>query len=292
MAIKLFRSSDVGAPQLSNTTAGDLINIMRGCLVEGYGTRTSAGWTMPFSDLPNKKACFKSVTGDTIRVDDSTDYRFAAVLGFASMSDVDTGVEQYPDDGQMGTGNHYRVQKRENNQISVDQWAMVTSDNWFYWIGFHDSTSPSYACGFFFGDYECSNPSFIHNKLLTGYMTNITSTSISSNEDSLYEDDKKWYCRRNYQGSIKPEPILQKFFSRSMLQPNPFTGSLDFERTFLASESTPHVNYGRLPNMFRLMDSNNSGYRGGEIFEIDTKKYMMIAHSTSAFAIEYEQSDS
>lgn len=46
---KVYSSSDFGAPQLSGTS-GSLVTVLDAVLVNGYGNKTSAGWTKP---LPN-----------------------------------------------------------------------------------------------------------------------------------------------------------------------------------------------------------------------------------------------
>lgn len=49
LPVKVYKWDDAGAPALDKT-AGCVANIFKTCLVTGYGTKTSAGWTMPFGD--------------------------------------------------------------------------------------------------------------------------------------------------------------------------------------------------------------------------------------------------
>ena len=46
--VLVFRSTDVGAPQInhSSRTVGDVKAIFKACLVDGYGTKASAGWSI------------------------------------------------------------------------------------------------------------------------------------------------------------------------------------------------------------------------------------------------------
>ena len=287
MAVRLFRSTDASAPALSNSNAGSLITILRACLVEGFGTRTSAGWTMPFSDLPNNKAAFQSVSGDCIQIDDNSDYRWASALGFKTMSALDTGTEQYPNSDQVGAGNEYRVYKRYSSDVSTSNWAVIASDNWFYFINHQKTTSPSYPAGFFFGDYDCVNPSFTENNILTGYLVSQTDTSATLAHSSLYTS-QPWFARRNYQSAILPEVLRLHINALAWDSPNPFTGSLDMEKVYLRSENSPYVRYGSLPNHFRMLGSNNLGYRGGELFDIAGDKYIVLAYTSSAFAVKYD----
>lgn len=49
VAVNVYRSSDANAPKLDKT-ANCLATILKACLVTGYGTKSAAGWTMPFED--------------------------------------------------------------------------------------------------------------------------------------------------------------------------------------------------------------------------------------------------
>lgn len=50
MAVTLYRSTDVGAPVLPNTSPTRLIDnlktVLKACLVDGYGSKPAAGWTV------------------------------------------------------------------------------------------------------------------------------------------------------------------------------------------------------------------------------------------------------
>lgn len=47
--VKYYSNADVGAPQLANAD-GAIKNILKACLVTGYGEKTGAGWTSLFDD--------------------------------------------------------------------------------------------------------------------------------------------------------------------------------------------------------------------------------------------------
>lgn len=48
MPVTVYRSTDAGAPVLSNSN-GSLIAVLKACLVDGYSSKASAGWTAPFT---------------------------------------------------------------------------------------------------------------------------------------------------------------------------------------------------------------------------------------------------
>lgn len=291
MTVRLYRSSETGAPQLSASTSGDLLNILRACLVEGFGSRTSAGWTMPFSDLPNKVACFKSATGDTLRLDDSLSYRYASGLGFKSMSDLNTGVEQYPDQTMLDFNTkHWRLGKRYDGRAQYNGWMVVATNDWFYFVGLHNATSPSYPTGFFFGKYDTVNPALTENGLLTGYEVNISTTTLSSSApDGLYKENTSWVTRRSYLNSVNPLFISNSYDAQAFKNPNPSSGKLEMVNPYLIDGQSTPTRLGNLPNRLHIRGNTHQGFRGGELFEMDGVKYVIIAHTSAAYAIIFDE---
>lgn len=298
MVARLYKSTESGAPQLGTTVDGSLITILRACLVDGFGGRTPAGWTMPFSDLPNNKAVFRAGnSGDYIRVNDNLDYRYAACKGFATMSDVDTGTEEYPSDSVLVSpaSSSYRQWKRASSAVDYEKWFVVADQDWFFFVNIHNSATPSTPAGFFFGKYDCANVAFPSPWIITGYDS--TSTVATNSYRSLYDATGSWYSRRNYQDASTDIELSPTWSSTSVAQPNPFTGTLDFEDPLLYDDNSSYkIHYGKLPNMFRLKGSSNAGYRGGEVFTIgtgvDEKKYIFLAQSANAYVLEFENDDS
>lgn len=290
MVARLYRSTDVGAPQLGTTNDGSLMNILRACLVDGYGsgqyTRTPAGWTIPFSDFDNKVAVFKNASGEHIRLDDSLDYRWASVRCFKNMYDIDNGVEEYP---YSNDGYHSRVFKRYSSSSGYERWFVVATDEYFYFVGIHYSSSPSYPAGFFFGKYECLNPSFTENHLVTTHQTLTSDASATNSFKSLYATVSV-SARRNYQNGQIPTYLGYRFESNAYANPNPFTGSLELEKVRLINGAVA-INYGFMPDMFRVMGNTNMGYYGGETFAQGADNYIVAAYTSSAYAIRFDELD-
>lgn len=287
MTVRLYQSKDVGAPELSSTTAGSLVTILRACLVDGYGTRTPQGWLMPFSDLPNNVACFKPASiGDTIRVDDGIDYRYAQCRGYATMSDLNTGTEMYPSLGNV-IETSFKQWKRGDANVLKDGWMVVAGDNWFYFINHDDSYS--YPAGFYFGAYDCVNASFANNYIINGYYGS-ANPSVSYADDGLYVAGvKKWWARRNYQDSANPVNLDHYWSAQNYANPNPFNGSLEFMECELRSYSAPIVRYGKLMNHTRLNAGSRLDQDFGNKFVSNLRNYVIYAAATSAFAIEFDE---
>lgn len=127
----VYRSTDAGAPVVSPTTLGSVLAVIRACLVDGYGSKSPAGWTEEFTDAPNNTAVFRNSTaaggtGCYVRVSDNNSaivYRPVGITTYASMSDVDTGT--------AGTPERY-IYRRPNNVNTATGWALVATAKAFW----------------------------------------------------------------------------------------------------------------------------------------------------------------
>ncbi|WP_345844796.1 hypothetical protein [Shewanella algae] len=64
LPVTVYRWDDPGAPQLQNRTYAEWLEILRKCLVDGYGTKQPAGWSILLGDAANNYMIFK--TGDNV----------------------------------------------------------------------------------------------------------------------------------------------------------------------------------------------------------------------------------
>lgn len=60
--VKIYRSTDSGSPVLDKQP-GCVANILKSCLVTGYGAKSSAGWTLTHEDLATKTKVFDINSG-------------------------------------------------------------------------------------------------------------------------------------------------------------------------------------------------------------------------------------
>lgn len=290
MTVRLYRSTDANAPQLGTTNDGSLFTILRACLVDGYGTRTAAGWTMPFSDIPNSTGAFKGQTGTAyFYIEDDHDYRWAVVRGYGDMTNLTTGTEKFPDDITIPSGQEYRIYKRNDTGDQYDHWVLIASEEWFYFCNLQDSNNPTGVSGGFFGQYDCANAAYTHNYLLTGVEQGSTSTSVTSSEQALFGESGVWYFKRGYMDLLKSEECKNEYDATDFANPNPFNGALEWERIRLRTNITPYVRMGQLPNLYRLMGNDNQGVRGGELMVKDLRKFVLLAEASSVYAIEYDE---
>lgn len=133
---RIYRSTDSSAPVLTGGVSA-LINVLDKCLVAGYGSKTAAGWTKPFTGT-NKAAFRNSVaaggTGMYLRVEDAAagtgGAREALCRAYATMSDVDTGTAETPTVAQLAASIVWR--KSNTADATARPWVLVADDLTFY----------------------------------------------------------------------------------------------------------------------------------------------------------------
>lgn len=143
MTWRVYRFDDASAPALTGQ-AGSVINILDACLVNGYGSRTAAGWTKAFSGT-NLAAYLQGAgsAGFYARVDD-TGATDARVIGYETMSDINTGTNLFPTTAQISGGVFAR--KSSSADAIRRPWLVVADAKRFYlWLGFLTTTTGGFA---------------------------------------------------------------------------------------------------------------------------------------------------
>lgn len=133
---RIYKSTDSSAPVLTGQ-ASSLIDLLDACLVNGYGSKTAAGWTKPYTGT-NKAAFRNSVaaggTGMYLRVDDNAGgtggAREALVRCYLTMSDVDTGTIETPTAAQVAASIVWR--KSNTVDSTARAWIMVADELTMY----------------------------------------------------------------------------------------------------------------------------------------------------------------
>ncbi|WP_335918340.1 hypothetical protein [Shewanella algae] len=164
LPVTVYRSSDAGAPPLEFTPSS-VINILKKCLVEGYGTKQPLGWTIAFEDAANIAIAFRndpavgtggyvkfwSPTGDAVGTN-------LLVNACRDMVDINTlinpvGLRPIP----IGAGANY-----QNSWMVIgtsrSAWIIINSS----YSGADDydlnSSSAGYQANQFFGDIDSVVP--------------------------------------------------------------------------------------------------------------------------------------
>lgn len=156
MTVRVYQHDDASAPVWTGAIGGALA-VLRGCLVTGYGAKPAAGWTEAFTGT--NIAAFRAGGGNQryLRVDDSATAT-ARIVGYESMSDVNTGVGPTPTAGQISGGGY--ILKSSTADATARPWLVIATDKAFYlWVGFSMTTAQGIAGStlaqpiIFFGDY-------------------------------------------------------------------------------------------------------------------------------------------
>lgn len=135
MPVKIYRSTDVGAPIL-NGTEGSLVALLDAVLVNGYGAQPPVGWTKEFTGT-NKAAYRGSVSTNQFYLqvldDQGASSNYARVRGFETMSDVDTGVDAFP---TVASEPNYYWHKSDSTDADPVNWVVTSNDKIFHiaWI--------------------------------------------------------------------------------------------------------------------------------------------------------------
>jgi len=131
MAIStVYKSTDGNAPVLNGASGGgSLANLLKKCLVEGYGEKVAAGWTLEHSNIAGTIIALRgntlAGTGFFLQVNDSAS-NYAAFRGYESMTAFDTGVLPFPFTSGIS------IQKSYTADTTVRRWALVATDTIFY----------------------------------------------------------------------------------------------------------------------------------------------------------------
>lgn len=165
MTVRLYRYDDTSAPVLTGQV-GSLTALLDACLVNGYGSKTAAGWSIN-QTTTNKRGYKQGAggshpTGVCMYIDDTASgsggAREARVCGFDAMTAITpVGTGQFPTSSQsaIGTG-QLIIRKSTTTDATARKWWLV-ADAWtvYLFVDTGDDTPPwTTGFGFVFGDFE------------------------------------------------------------------------------------------------------------------------------------------
>lgn len=214
MTVRLYRSTDSSAPVLSGAV-GTLIGVLDACLVNGYGSKTAAGWAKAFSGT--NKAAYRPpaipaspTEGNRfyLRVDDTTTAT-ALCRGYETMSDVDTGTNPFPTVAQVA-GSGVIAQKSVTTDSVARPWLVVATESFFYFVAQgnvsvaleKDDVNDSV---FAYGDIKSFLSGDVYGTVIIGRAasgaTADSFTNLSANSGSNFAGQTNTYIARAYTGS-------------------------------------------------------------------------------------------
>lgn len=280
MTVKVYRSNDASAPALTGQ-AGSLITLLDACLVNGFGTKTSAGWTKAFSGT--NKAAYRMptttpATGFYLRVDDtgSTDARDARLIGYETMTGIDAGANPFPTSVQM-SGGAYLI-KSSSSDSTPRPWILVASPRSFYLFVFanntvYGSSADNWTNTMFFGDIITRKAVDGYECLLIGSYRGSTSSSshfaFNQGISATFSPHAAHYMARSYTGIAAGAIQVSKTRNyrhayqdnligrtQANLFPNKITNSIDFATMMICESDT--VWRGSMPGFYEPAGGFNS----------------------------------
>lgn len=197
LPVTVYRWDDDGAPQLTNRKPSEIIDVLKKCLVDGYGSKQPLGWTTAFEDAVNFKIAFRNSptdgTGGYVQFwavngsdSDGGNVRFR---GAKSM----TGIDQFI---------HEQIQMQFSLGTNCDKWVVIGTSRSF-WIFVHSRTdSPSGSSvnklNAFIGDIESFTPNDPGAFVNVYYHTQNDMTESSWNYEFSYSMDANSVLCRIY----------------------------------------------------------------------------------------------
>lgn len=184
MAFTIYRSSDASAPAMTGQV-GSLVALLDACLVNGYGAKSAAGWTKPYSDSTHT-GVYRPDAGTRfyLRVNDNGPgagtYKEARVVGYETMSDVNTGTNAFPTAAQMAT--QLFVRKSVALDATARDWIVLADSRTMYCFIKSEvavGAAGVYMC-FTFGDFYSLVPSDLYNCILIARITENSTSSTTA----------------------------------------------------------------------------------------------------------------
>lgn len=271
LPVTVYRHTDVGAPQLTNGTPSEWINILKKVLVEGYGSKSPLGWTLEFENAAVYSAAFRnSITdggsGGYVKfysIDGSNVASKTIVMKCAlSMTSIDTFVKPLWTRGLLSAS-------------STKGWEIIGTSRGFYLILHYTANLLNGLQGYgfdtqvyFIGDIESSvvndagrftivmsnatagdttagDGITMYNSALAAQLYN----SDGSNSNTMYSFTKS----NLYKNSVAPNGDAELLGINHIMSPTPIIGAL----TQNTSVESP-VGRGHVPGLYT---SSFAGYR-------------------------------
>lgn len=261
MTVRVYRHDDASAPLLS-AAAGSLLGVLDACLVNGYGAKTAAGWEIAFTGT-NLRA-YRAPEGLRyyLRVADTATATTARVVGYETMTDINTGTGDYPTGTQISGGGYFR-KSDTTGTTTYRPWMVIADERRLYlYVGQAtlDSAgiagSTTYAMLYFFGDIISYLPGDTgHSLLLCGAGTGATAGSYTGSISASQAALAGHYMARahtlspgsaRYSKAVDPRGSPTTIGTAGVAYPEPLTAGMLMAPIFVCEPSN-RVTRGYLP---------------------------------------------
>lgn len=216
MTVRVYRWDDSSAPTL-NGGAGSLITLLDAVLVNGYGSKTAAGWTKAYAGTnvagyTNGRA--SSPQG--IKVDHSTAGNVATIVGYESISGGGVVTDPFPTVAQASAGLYWYLTSETTPFNTINRpWMIVADEKRFYlWIGYSVTTATGLATTaymqlYFAGDIASSKgDDLFHFALVGGTSNAVTNNAFGVVVSAVSSTQTGHYIARSYTQASGAKSIL------------------------------------------------------------------------------------
>jgi hypothetical protein len=145
--VTLYQSTDGSAPVLTGN-AGSLTALLTACLVNGYGAKSGAGWTVPYSG--SNQAAYtqgSGSSGNSVIVNDNGPGagggKEARVTGYETVSSFSAGTNPFPTAAQLAAGIICR--KSATADGTARPWIVLANTRTFYLLTQSGDVSTDYS---------------------------------------------------------------------------------------------------------------------------------------------------
>lgn len=191
LPVTVFQSTDAGAPQIVEAKVSEVIEVLRKCLVDGYGSKPGLGWSVAFENPAAFKIIFRNSTADgsggycKVFSHDDTDSTVKITIDCGSGAiDADTLIN--PHGYRQFALEHYY----QGNARLAFNWEVIGTSRavWFimychyqaYDKYYMNASSQQYQNNIFFGDIDSATPNDAGAfTLVNGYNSLVDYTSVS-----------------------------------------------------------------------------------------------------------------
>ncbi|WP_417705315.1 hypothetical protein [Rheinheimera aquimaris] len=178
-----MRWDDPGAPQRSPADAASIVNILKKCLVDGYGDTDPLGWTLEFEDAPGGVAVFRNspVTGSGgyFRISPYNVPTNAYIRTQSAMAATGSAPADLFAPGYLNS---------VPTEAALTRWIIVGDERAFYFLLHHSTTdfvSSTMSVAMFIGDFTPVIPTDVATFICTGANANSVTSSLTVNFTSI-----------------------------------------------------------------------------------------------------------
>jgi hypothetical protein len=226
-----------GEHKVTATTANSVSFATTG-IADGTATGTitlklaPAGWAKTYSgtNLAAYKPTDVTATGCLLRVDD-TAAQTTRVVGYETMSDVNTGTGVFPTATQRTGGTWWT--KSSTATSAARSWYILSDGRMFYFIRYYHATYSTHSELTCFGDMIPTKTSDAYSCCLFGIAGDSTSTPATTSNCFYYSTASATdlYCPRSYTG-IGTSQQMRKLFPCISIGTDSYSGQLTLGMPF------------------------------------------------------------